>query len=323
MRTMRSPHELPRSLSRRDWLATGLFGSLALAAGSQASAAASPAESPAERPISSDPLTRKKEAKLRLSSWWLPVPGDIDAQLAFLEKAGMEGVELRGGVLKEPAKYKTALAKTKLVATALDWSNCSAICSDDETAKKKSLDDLKRAIEIAHDFKAPNIIVVPPRLKSQFRTPEARAARQTMLEVLPKYGELAHQAGTCLTIEPVSRNSVVCLHTVAEVAAFCRELNSPGIGIVADYSIMAQEETNLSGAFISGGSYIRQVHLSSRRRRLPGQESEDTRLYAEGFRGMKAIGYQNFCSFESGMFSGFCENLAASVAFLRQQWDLA
>jgi len=316
---MRTASETPRPLSRRDWLATGLLGSLALAAGNPARAA----EGPAERPASADPLARKHEAKLRLSSWWLPVPGDIDAQLAFLEKAGMEGVELRGGVLKEPARFKAALAKTKLVATALDWSNCSAICSDDEAARRKSLDDLKRAIDVAHDFKAPNIIVVPPRVKSSFRTPDARTARQTLLEVLPEYAALAHQAGTCLTIEPVTRESVVCLHTVAETAAFCREIKSPGIGIVADYSIMAQEETNLSGAFISGGAYVRQVHLSSRRRRLPGQESEDTRLYAEGFRGMKAIGYQGFCSFESGMFSGFCENLAASVAFLRQQWDLA
>lgn len=316
---MKSPSGLPLSLSRRDWLASALLGSLTLGAAGLARAA----EGPAERPAPVDPLARKNEAKLRLSSWWLPVPGDIDTQLAFLEKAGMEGVELRGGVLKDPAKYKTALAKTKLVATALDWSNCSAICSDDEAAKQKSLDDLKRAIDIAHDFKAPNIIVVPPRVKSPFRTPDARAARQTLLEVLPKYGELAHQAGTCLTIEPVSRGSVVCLHTLAEVAMFCREVNSPGIALVADYSIMAQEETNLSGAFISGGSHVRQVHLSSRRRRLPGQEAEDTRLYAEGFRGMKAIGYRGFSSFESGMNSGFCENLAASVAFLRQQWDLA
>lgn len=316
---MKTPPSSLRALSRREWLATGLLGSLTLSAADLARAA----EGPAERPASADSLAPKKEAKLRFSSWWLPVPGDIDAQLAFLEKAGMEGVELRGGVLKDPAKYKTALTRTKLVATALDWSNCSAICSDDEAAKQKSLDDLKRAIDIAHDFKAPNIIVVPPRMKSQFRTPDARAARQTLLEVLPKYGELAHHAGTCLTIEPVGRKEVACLHTLAEVAMFCREVNSPGIALVADYSIMAQEETNLSGAFISGGSYVRQVHLSSRRRRLPGQEAEDARLYAEGFRGMKAIGYQGFCSFESGMYSGFCENLAASVAFLRQQWDLA
>lgn len=302
-----------RTLSRRDWLATGLLGSASLAAGAASVLAAEPPKG--ELP--------PKEAKLRLSSWWLPVPGDIDAQLAFLEKAGVEGVELRGGVLKDPDKFKKALAKTRLVPTALDWSNCSAICSDDEKARQKSLDDLRRAIDIAHDFKAPNIIVVPPRLKSSYKAPDARTARQMLLDVLPKYGELAHEAGTCLTIEPVVRSSVVCLHTLAETAAFCRELNSPGVALVADFSIMAEEETSLHGAFLSGGRYVRQVHLSSRRRRMPGQESEDARLFADGFKGLKAIGYQGFCSYECGMFTGFCENLPMSMAFLRQQWDLA
>lgn len=313
---MNTPPPLSRTLSRRDWLTTGMLGTISLAAGSTARLC-----SAEPRPNSSEKAAQP--ARLRISSWWLPIPGDLDAQLAFLEKAGIEGVELRGGIVKDPAKYRQALAKTKLVPTALDWGNCSAICSDDAAARQKSLDDLKRGIEVAHELKAPCMIVVPPRLKSPFKAPDARTARQILLDTLPEYGALAHAAGTCLAIEPVQRNNVACLHTVAEVAAFCRETKSPGIGLVADFSIMAVEETSIHGAFLSGGRYVRQVHLSSPHRKMPGQESEDAELFLDGFRGLKAIGYQGFCSFECGMFSGFCENLAASVAFLKQRWDLA
>ena len=56
---------------------------------------------------------------------------------------------------------------------------------------------------------------------------------------------------------------------------------------------------------------------------INGRPEGDARLFADGFKGLKAIGYQGFCSYECGMFTGFCENLAGSMAFLRQQWDLA
>ena len=66
---------------------------------------------------------------------------------------------------------------------------------------------------------------------------------------------------------------------------------------MGDFYHMFIEETSDLGAFISGGAYLHHVHLASRIRVLPGQ---DDRQFVDGFRGLKLIGYQDFCSFECG-----------------------
>ena len=60
------------------------------------------------------------------------------------------------------------------------------------------------------------------------------------------------------------------------------------------------------------------VHLASRTRELPGQDE----LFVDGFRGLKQIGFHDFCSFECGV-SGDPVEIPKSMAFLREQWEQA
>jgi sugar phosphate isomerase/epimerase len=80
------------------------------------------------------------------------------------------------------------------------------------------------------------------------------------------------------------------------------------------------EETSDLGAFISGGKYVHHVHLASRKRVLPGQ---DERSFVEGFKGLKHIGFQDFCSLECGVQGDREVEIPKSVRFLREQWEMA
>jgi len=89
---------------------------------------------------------------------------------------------------------------------------------------------------------------------------------------------------------------------------------------MGDFYHMGIEEPNDLGAFISGRDYLHHIHLASRIRVLPGQ---DDRTYVEGFRGLKMIGYRDYCSFECGVKGDREIEIPKSMAFLREQWAQA
>jgi sugar phosphate isomerase/epimerase len=62
------------------------------------------------------------------------------------------------------------------------------------------------------------------------------------------------------------------------------------------------------------------VHLASVKRKLPGQDERD---YTNGFKGLKMIGYQDYCSLECGVIGDREVEIPKSVKFLREQWKKA
>ena len=90
---------------------------------------------------------------------------------------------------------------------------------------------------------------------------------------------------------------------------------------MGDLYHMYYEETSDLGAFISGGPYVHHVHMASAHTRvLPGQ---DERQFVDGFRGLKWIGYHDFCSLECGVHGNAHVEIPKSVAWLRNQWAQA
>jgi sugar phosphate isomerase/epimerase len=292
--------------TRRGFLGLGLAGAATLMGGN-----------PPPLTAGEPPATT---ATLRLSTWLNTIRGDLSQQLDYAEKMGFEAIELRGDIFKNIAAWKEALTTSRLKVSALDWSSLGPIVGGVPAAREQSLDHLKRSIDAAAELKAPNLIVVPPRL-SHPGLPDAATSRRIIIDTLGPLAETAAKAGTCIMLEPVNRKSVNCLHFVADVASVCREINSPGIGLVADFCQMIIEETNLTGAILSGGKWIRQIHLSGRNRSLPGHQAEDEQFYREGFRGLKLINYPGYCSFECGKIETYQEQIAESMAFLRTQWS--
>ncbi len=126
--------------------------------------------------------------------------------------------------------------------------------------------------------------------------------------------------GTRLIMEPLNRNEAFFLRQVADAASIARDCTSHGVCVMGDFYHMFFEETSDLGAFISGGPRVHHVHLASRDRVLPGQ---DQRQFIDGFRGLKWIGYQDYCSFECSVRGDPRIKIPKSMAFLREQWAKA
>jgi sugar phosphate isomerase/epimerase len=269
-----------------------------------------------------DPPPPSKPAQLKLSSQLGVIPGkDLAEKLAFMEKCGFDAVELGGDIVGNEKKYEDAIKKTKLKVSAICGATHSGdgfLVSEDPEKRPQAVEALKRALTSAGALGATAVIFVPA-FNGQTKLGNEEI-RKILVDKLPEIGEHAVKSGTPLVMEPLNRNEAFFLRQVADAASIARDCKSPGIGVMGDFYHMYIEETSDLGAFISGGSRVHHVHLASRIRVLPGQ---DERQFVDGFRGLKWIGYQDYCSFECGVNGNREVEIPKSMAFLREQWSKA
>jgi sugar phosphate isomerase/epimerase len=264
----------------------------------------------------------KSEVAFQISSQLGIIPGkDLQEKLAKMEQWGFDAVELPGDAANEPKKYADALKNTKLKFSAICGAPGGAdghLVSDDVSKRAPAMERLKVALSAAGELGSTGVIYVPA-FNGQTKLGN-QEIRKILVDKLPELGEHAQKAGTKLILEPLNRNEAYFLRQVADAASITRDCKSPGIAVMGDFYHMFIEETSDLGAFISGGSYVHHVHLASRIRVLPGQ---DERQFVEGFRGLKAIGYKYYCSFECGVQGNPEVEIPKSMAFLREQWAKA
>jgi sugar phosphate isomerase/epimerase len=259
---------------------------------------------------------------LKLSSQVGVIPGkDLDEKLASMEEWGFDGVELPGDAVGNEKKYADAVKATKLKISAIcgaaDCAN-GHLVSDEVEKREPAFESIKRALSAAGELGSTGVIFVPA-FNGQTKLGN-QEIRKILVDRLPALGEHAAKAGTHLILEPLNRGEAYFLRQVADAASIARDCKSPGVAVMGDFYHMFIEETSDLGAFISGGPYVQHVHLASRIRVLPGQ---DERQFVEGFRGLKQIGYANFCSLECGVRGDAREEIPKSVVFLRDQWAKA
>jgi sugar phosphate isomerase/epimerase len=264
----------------------------------------------------------KPEATLKLSCQVWLIPGrDLPEKLATMEKWGFDGVELGGDIVGNEKKFQDALKNTKLKVSAICGAKGTAdgrFVSEVVANRAPALGDIKAALTSAGALGSTGVIYVPA-FNGQTKLGNYEI-RKLLLDTLPALGEHATKAGTRLILEPLNRKEAFFLRQVADAASIVRDCNNPGLAVMGDFYHMFIEETSDLGAFISGGSYVHHVHLASRIRVLPGQ---DERQFVNGFRGLKLIGYQDYCSFECSVKGNAVEEIPKSMAFLREQWAKA
>jgi sugar phosphate isomerase/epimerase len=251
------------------------------------------------------------------------IPGkDLAEKLANMEKWGFDGVELGGDLVGNEKKYEDAIKKTKLIPSALCGGKCCAngdIVSDVVGKRAPAIAAIKEVLTSAGALHLTGVIGVPA-FNGQTKLGNEEI-RKILLDTMPVIGEFAAKAGTRFILEPLNRKEAFFLRQVADAASIVRDCKCEGLAVMGDFYHMFFEETSDLGAFISGGSYVHHVHLASApERKLPGQ---DGRRYVDGFRGLKWIGYQDFCSFECGVKGNPEEEIPKAVKLLRQQWEEA
>lgn len=308
-------------MNRRDFFGTGAALGLGLASASLIESA---------NAQTTEQMDKRAEAKLRICSQVGPAPGkDLPEKLAKMKKYGCEAVEYGGDCVGHGAERYKMANDAGLEVGAICWgSHNGDLCSEDESKRQPGIDDLKRAIETAGEMKSPGVIYVPAfNGQTKLTNQEIRA---WLLEFLPPLAEFAKECNTNIIFEPLCRMEAYFLRQVADGASIARDVLrkaniDTGIGVMGDFYHMDTEETSQMGALISGGSLLKYIHLAggvnNPRRTFPG---ENDMTFVDGFRGLKYIGYQGFCSFECGCAKDDKEQaFQDSIAFLRAQWELA
>jgi sugar phosphate isomerase/epimerase len=266
-----------------------------------------------------DPSTK---ARLRLSCQDSVAPGKTIAEkLDFLEANGFEAFEPHGKNLLEMAdELQKAMQGRKIKVGVICGGMQGSLISDDEATRQKAMDSIKEVLTAAGALGATGMVMVPAR-PNQTKL-EHWQARELLVKVLPELGDHAQKVNMHMLLEPLNRKECHFLRQVADGAAICRDVNHPGIRVMGDFWHMTFEETSDMAAFIAGGKYLRHVHIASRKnRKMPGEDAGDN--YVDGFKGLKAIGYQDFVSFECGLKGERSKALIAAAKLLREQWEEA
>ncbi|MEI6808089.1 MAG: sugar phosphate isomerase/epimerase family protein [bacterium] len=272
--------------------------------------------------VAVEPDARPKglSGMLKLSSQDGRIPGkSIEEKVAKLEKWGGTGLELGGGGLKGRVEsLKKAIKGTAVKISAICAGFSGVPVSHDPAEREKAVNSIKELLAAAGELESTGLIVVPA-FNNQ-TTLSNQEARKIMLDMFPALGEHAVKCGTRILLEPLNRGEAFFLRQLADAAAICRDINSPGVCVMGDFYHMNIEETSDMGAFISAGKYLHHVHLASGKRNLPGQ---DARSFVDGFRGLKMIGFTDYCSLECGCKGDPEVEIPKSFALLRQQWEEA
>lgn len=274
---------------------------------------------------------KQQSARLCLGSQLGIIPGGSRKEKLEKMKAwGIEAAELGGEVanLDEAARIKQDLADAGLIASAICWgSHNGDLMSFDKERKQKGTDDLKKVIEGAGIVGSTGVIYVPAfNGQSPLTNQEMR---KMLLDDFPALADFAAECGTTIIFEPLNRGEAYFLRQVADGAAIARDINELsskkcGMAVMGDFYHMSIEETDMMGAFISGGKLLKHVHLaggvSDPRRTIPGQNKS---RFVEGFRGLKYIGYTGPCSFECGVRGDREVEIPKALAFLKKEYELA
>jgi sugar phosphate isomerase/epimerase len=263
-----------------------------------------------------------QKARLRLSSQEGVAPGkSLAEKLDFLEQYGFEGFEPGGGGLgRRIDELQKALNGRKIKISAICAGFKGVLISEQESVRQQAMDSMKEILTAAGALGSTGMIMVPA-FNGQTKLGH-QESRELLLKLLPELGGHAQKAGTRVLLEPLNRRECHFLRQVEDAAAICRDANDPGVCLMGDFWHMTWEETSDFAAFVAAGKYLHHVHMASRKeRKMPGEDAGDN--YIEGFRGLKAIGYQDFVSFECGCKGDSRKALPAAVQLLREQWEAA
>jgi sugar phosphate isomerase/epimerase len=257
------------------------------------------------------------KAVLKLSSQEGIIPGrDLAERVAKMEKWGFSGIELGGDAGRRIEEVRKVLANHKVKVSALCVGTPGGtLINDDPKVRRSAVDAIKELLTVAGELGSTGVIVVPA-FNGQTKL-ENREARPILIDLLKEIGEHGAKVNGRLLLEPLNRGEAFFLRQLGDAGAMCREVNSPGVAMMGDFYHMCIEEPSDMGAFISAGQWLHHVHLASRTRVMPGQDDRD---FTNGFRGLKAIGYQDYCSLECGCKGERDIEIPKAVAFLKDQW---
>jgi sugar phosphate isomerase/epimerase len=253
------------------------------------------------------------------------IPGSSFAEkLDKLQSYGFEGVELNGGRLMDDgglAERRAALKESPVRASSVCGGFPAELVHPDPARRRKSINDVKRLIEIAGELGAAGVIAVPifnhndrlPDL-SPYKT-RHQLEVELLTEVLREIAAHGEGHGAALLLEPLNRYESNALKDVQEAAAICEAVGSSAVKVMPDFFHMNIEELDIPASLEAVGPFIGHVHLADNTRKEPGSGSTNFRA---GFAALKRIGFEGFGALECGLTGPADEVLPRCAAYLHE-----
>ena len=289
-------------------------------AGSAAVGAGMIAALPAGAAFNLNPSGTQGTLKLSCQEWLIPGK-TLDEKLDKMEAWGFVGIEPGGKDLhKRVSEFDTALKNRSIRISAICAGFDGVPVSEFANQRRRAMDSMKRILEAAGQLKSTGLIFVPA-FNSQSQIGPV-AGRFLLVDFLREIADFAQKAGTRMLLEPLNRNETWYIRQLADAARICQEINHPAICMMGDFYHMGLEEPCEYSAFLSCRQYVHHVHLASRpARKQPGFDAGDD--FRPGFKALKEIGYQDYCSYECSIDGKPEEVIPKMVDFIRKQWEEA
>ena len=248
-----------------------------------------------------------------------PGRDDLDL-LQALKAAGYEGAEIpvSPDAVGDMALIRQMLDDCGLAATASGGVTDPARnpMSDDPTARRAGVDDLKRLVDGA-------VVLGAEVLSGPFHQPLAQFSgtgptdREKAALVEAHRAMADHAAGAVrLAIEPLNRFECYALNTCDQAAALVADVNRPGYGYLYDTFHAHIEERDPTDAIQRTGAAIGHVHISENDRGIPGTGQVDFNATA---RALRSVGYDGWLVVEA--FGQALPDLAAATRIWRPLFE--
>jgi sugar phosphate isomerase/epimerase len=212
---------------------------------------------------------------------------DFASQCEYAARLGYDGLEVAPFTLSDDpltmplarrAAARQAANDAGLAITGLHWLLVKpeglSITSPDAAARARTLDAMRRLIELCVDLGGRYLVHGSP---AQRRTPpdvEPAAARAWIVESFAAIAPFAEQAGVAYLVEPLPADETDQLNTLEEAAALVQAIASPAVATMLDTKSARLAETasaeDLVRRWLPTG-LLRHVQLNDRNRRAPGQ----------------------------------------------------
>lgn len=194
------------------------------------------------------------------------------------------------------------------------------LLSSEREERARALKDIKEMLSMCAELGAIGLIVVPifgpPQLLDSSPGKSAEELEKELLtELLFEIGQKAEQVSSLCLLEPLNRYETHLINKLSDAVQICKEVNNPGVKVMADFFHMNIEEKSIDEAIVENGEFIYHLHLADSNRLLPGYGHTD---FKKGLRALKQIGFDKYMAFECRIPGNFDEEIAKSINYLCQ-----
>jgi D-psicose/D-tagatose/L-ribulose 3-epimerase len=246
---------------------------------------------------------------------------DAAFSISSAHEAGYDVIEI---LLMNPASIASAMTRRLLdeygieATASLGLTLDTDVSSEDPARVKAGQAKLSEALGVARDLGATYLGGVLYGALTKYAAPVSPRGRENSVASVRALCDEAADSGITLGLEIVNRYESNLLNTARQAVDYVREVDRPNLRIHLDSYHMNIEEPDNYGAVLACGDLLGYLHVGESHRGYLGSGNVD---FGGLFRGLSAIGYDGWITFESFSSKVVMPELSHTLAIWRDLWD--